>query len=847
MDVSDVVKFFVNARKGDSTGSTGLPREALPPNFSAAINDLKGSIHTFSNTIKFFADAAKNIQDRSNRLINSTIALQESSKAQNTRLIQSIQTLQGKTLEIISQSTLRSLNTIIDKNNKFILDQDKRRAAEFRALEPLLKQQKTSTASQQNMGSGKVKDWFFNSTAEGDFIKGMMDAFSKKPDAVSTDTDTDQDTETAAEALRVPGLQPVKVMEYGDEALRQLCKLFKNCINLKPEKKSEDDCVELCDPCPDCSSKLPNMLPALMKVAVPIAAGAAAVAAVAAVKTAKQTREEANEQTNENEQINEQVNENKVGKQNEKVKRVTEEVPEIAKVPERTVVKPKIKSPYIEEVRTVKSPVEVSPEHPTEITTKAPVEGELVTAGGPPDLVTAEGRAMQQVKSQAARSRVGTELVARGATNTTGTTGPNAGISQSQTSGSSETTNYSFNESGGTGGGGGGPGNAKSSANWSAQERAAFDAGQAKANIPTATPASGPGSSNFVLPKSTQSFLSKLSPYASKLGFGLAAYGVYGFVDRHMVIDQELQSGKITTLEARKLHAYVDYTTTAATGGAVVGGMGGAAGLGALSMGTGAPVGALAGSYGGAMLAESLATRIPFTDINPAQEYVDKYVTEEDEKVEIGKPTFERVKNYKPGTNFSLPQMEQVSDYSEPVAYTKDQYGKTVVIPQELAGADKKKERDAFVQKSVELFKAKVSKNPNLYKDAKGASQFDVYNAEDPNTPIRAFRPGALDYRTELKNDNVNATPPESPLPLNLPNQSTENNSNSDTKELNSSIKKLTTVMEANQYGGDTNVGSSNTTNISNNNSSSGDSYRDYIYLDRDKTRKYNSYRLAMV
>ena len=989
------------AKRDNKVGSRPKERSAIPDNFLSAINDLEESTDIFSNNIKFFANAAKDIQDRSdryNRLIDSTITLQESSKTQNARLVQNIQTLQGRTLEVISQSTLRSLNTIIDKNNKFILDQDKKRAPENKTLEALFKQQKSSTTSQQSTGSGKVKDWFFNSTVEGDFIKSMVDAFSKKSNTDSTDTDPDQDTETAAEALRVPGLQPVKVMEYGDEALRQLCKLFKNCINLKPEKKPGDDCVELCDPCPDCSSKLPGMLPALMAVAVPVAIATAA--AVAAVKTAKRAREKANEQTNENEQTNkneqtnEQGNKNKVGKQKEKVKPVTEEVPAKtpAEVPAKTPADVPAKTPADVPAKTpaevkpvgptqnppigpeapkkVPNPIEtvtvteVETTRPAEVETTRPVEntptakpnprvpaqgqGELVTAGrtvtSPVDSITAGGRATQAVAVQ-----TGSQIVSQASANSpTSTTGPNMGTSQ--TTAGAETTNYRFNQGGGgsiTGGPGNGEGRGDSSGNseggkpgssskWTAAEKAAFAADQARVTpggeipgpasakisaptpaktsssanwteaqklklaeqiksgtsgetstgkspttpegavklpttpegaekIPTATPAST-GSSKFVLPESAQRFLSKLGPYASKLGIGLAAIGVYDFAKRHYIIDQELQSGKITTLEARKLHAYVNFITTASIGGATVGGIAGGAGLGSISMGTGTPVGALVGSTGGAILAGELATNIPFTNVNPAQEWVDKYVTEEDEKVEIGKPTFERTKNRidlgSTGNAFMgqggfAPQTEQVTDYSEPVAYTKDQYGQTVVIPEELAGDDKKKERDVFVQKSVELFKAKVSKNPNLYKDTKGASRFDVYNAEKPDTPVRAFRPGALDYRTELNNDNnntaspsktldnsnINAVPNQPPVPLNPPEATDNEEAIKATQEFNKRLDRLINVLESKdkeQIGGDTNMASSNTTTINNNNTGGSSSPRDYPYESRNLTRIAN-------
>jgi hypothetical protein len=984
-----------------------LPREALPVNFLAAINDLKSSTNTFSETIKFFAIAAKDIQDRSNRynkLIDSTIALQESSKAQNTRLIQSVQTLQGKTLEVISQSTLRSLNTIIDKNNKFILDQDKKRAAEYKFLEPLLKQQKPSAATPQSTGNSKVKDWFFNSTVEGDFIKSMMDAFKKKPDTNSTDTDSDEDTETAAEALRIPALQPVKVMEYGDEALRQLCKLFKNCINLKPEKKAENDCVELCDPCPDCSSKLPNMLPALMKVAAPVAAAAAVTAAVAVAaankKTATETATEQNVATNEVQKTEEQ----RVNAENQKQKVKTSDT-DITEpfVPEEAVSPNEFPGRYSKEevirvmpndIPNITAPVPVTTPAPTTapvpVTTPAPTlvptgpekiperepdikynpnlpgilrpTGPTVSPGIPakPFLTPAQEPFTPYRTSPSRTPARGVPVAIARPANAIVSQGsefanPNVPKSFDTGSGYVDTDVYTRQDGGGgrnSGGGRGGRGSGGSSGgsgggsesggvpfenegNWRGTgEKSSPDNTRFQDNklYPTAEaalagqpppPTLGQIGSKFAKDaasgftpsgikdavketfnptggyimsneqyakiqaennafrtnnlakndgawwaKAANAEYAKPAPdgkvatlankgargiaTATRLAAPLATAGVIAaFVYQHAQIDQDLNSGKIDMLEARKRHIVVDASAAAAAAGGMLGATaaGFLAGLITLPVGmsvVGIPVAAaaegaaiLAGGAAGGMIAESLVS-------GATRKWVDANLKEEDQKVETGKPMFERTKPYKLGSNFSPPQKEQVSDYSEPVTYTKDQYGRTVVIPKELAGPDKKKERDAFIQKSVELFNTKASKNPNLYKNATGAKEFNIYNPNDPNNPIRAYSPGALDYRNEIKNENINAVPPET-LPLSVP-AATNAENKEDTKKLTNSIDKLTETIAANQSGGDTNVGSSNITNVSNNNSSNGDtSTRDYIYLDRNKTRRDNSYREVLV
>lgn len=896
------------ARRESKKGGFPNERKALPDNFLVAINDLKKSTDSFSKTIGFFATAAKDIQDRSNRynkLIDSTIALQESSKAQNARLIQSIQTLQGQTLEVITQSTLRSLNTIIDKNNKFILEQNKK----------------------QNTGSNKVKDWFVSSTTEGAFIKSMMDAFkNKKVESSSTDTDSDEDTETAAEALRVPTLQPVKVMEYGDEALRQLCKLFKNCINLKPEKKTEDDCVELCDPCPDCGTKIPSMLPTF--VSIPVAttiATAAAAAAVAAAKTrtVNETATEAATEAVETALKTNKQNAIKVPKVGVEVNTATpvespgkitpvsptspnkdplvtpEEVPntpatepnvaqpekapvkpepakpktEPAKPTQVPVTKPKT-NPFVEKV-TITRPADITTTRPADITITRPAEV-LVPAGDP----SGKG-GMQQVTVKEPWMRESV-ITSEGPTNSSaGTTGSTTRTNQTTGEPVNVVSEYNGKAGGSSGGGPGGGGSGGdgsggnrggSSNNWTDAQKAEWArihnepappastkitpdnvkfvdnsvSPTAKDSVPklpaTTAPASGPRKW-YEIPKSTQGTISKANTAATVLGHGLAAYGVYDFVKQHYEIDEELKSGKITMLEARKLHAYINYLTLAATGGAAAGGIvGGAVG------GVAAPVTGLAGAVGGGAAAVKLAE-------GPAREWVNKNITEEEEEVKIGKPTFERATDRKFGSTGGAffgqglaPQYETVSPVTEDIAYTKDQYGRLVAIPKELAGKNKKKERDAFVQASVNLFNAKIQKNPELYKGAIGAESFDIIDPANAKNTIKAYKPGLIDYRNEIKDNNLNAVPPDI-LPLSTPTQtSTDNTSTTDIKDLNNSVKKLTSVMETNQSGGDTNVGSSNITNVSNNNSSNGDtSTRDYIYLDRNKTRRDNSYREALV
>ena len=998
----------VQSNKAERNSTGPLPREALPINFLAAINDLKSSTDTFSRTIEFFAIAAKDIQDRSNRynkLIDSTIALQESSKAQNTRLIQSVQTLQGKTLEVISQSTLRSLNTIIDKNNKFILDQDKKRAAEYKSLEPLLKQQKPSTTSQQSTGNSKVKDWFFNSTVEGDFIKSMMDAFKKKTDTNSTDTDSDEDTETAAEALRVPALQPVKVMEYGDEALRQLCKLFKNCINLKPEKKPENDCVELCDPCPDCSSKLPNMLPTLMKVAAPVAAAAAVTAAVAVAaankKTATETATEQNVATNEVQKTEEQ--QASAEKQKQKVKTsdtditdpfVPEEAvsPNDKEFPDRNLEEEVIRvmpndipnttpapttAPNTTPAPTtapVTTPVPTGPENPPiqepdrkwnpnlpgilrptgpTVSPGIPTKPFLTPAQEPftpyrtsPSRTPARGVPVAIARPANAIVSQGSEFANPNVPKNfdTGSGYVDSEVYRRQDGGGGRNTGGGGGGSGGRGSGGDsgsesggvpfenegdwrGTGKKSSPDNTRFQDNKLYPTAEGALAGQTPPPTLGQIGGKFVKDAATgftpsgikdavketftptggyvmskeqyakiqaaneASRVNNLARYdgsklvevanaeylkptpggtvanvANKTGRGIAtatrlaaplatAGVIASFVYQHAQIDQDLNSGKIDMLEARKRHIVVDAASAAAAAGGLLGATtaGFLAGLITLPVGmtvVGLPVAAaaegaaiLAGGAAGGMIAESLVS-------GATRKWVDANLKEEDQKVETGKPGFTRMKERGYGTSGDImyipPSYENASDYKEDVTYTKDQYGRTVVIPKELAGPDKKKERDAFVQKSVELFNAKVTKNPNLYKNATGAKEFNVYDPNDPNKPIRAYSPGALDYRDEIKNENINAMPPET-LPLSVP-AATNAENKEDTKKLTKSIDKLTETIAANQSGGDTNVGSSNITNVSNNNSSNGDtSTRDYIYLDRNKTRRDNSYREALV
>ena len=63
----------------------------------------------------------------------------------------------------------------------------------------------------------------------------------------------------------------------------------------------------------------------------------------------------------------------------------------------------------------------------------------------------------------------------------------------------------------------------------------------------------------------------------------------------------------------------------------------------------------LTGGIAGGVIAQSLVS-------GPTRKWVDANLKEEDQKVETGKPTFERTKNYGlQGTNFSLPQTEQAA------------------------------------------------------------------------------------------------------------------------------------------------------------------------------------------
>ena len=238
---------------GFQTGEAArsVTRDVIPANFIEAIaaltkstDDLKG---TYTTSLNFLINAVKDVQQ-----------LSKEAQTQNTSLIKSIQITQGK-FEEVNLKTTNTLDLLIAKNSKEV------------------KEQKPKT-------DRSYKEFLLNDTIEGQLVSKIMGLFKDKdPKKTDSDVDDDTDVETAAEAQQIPPLQPVKVVEYGDEALRQLCRLFKNCINVKTTSTGDKGCVELCD---KPNSAFNKILGVLGVGGLAVAIGEALVAAIPALATA---------------------------------------------------------------------------------------------------------------------------------------------------------------------------------------------------------------------------------------------------------------------------------------------------------------------------------------------------------------------------------------------------------------------------------------------------------------------------------------------------------------------------------------------------------------------------------
>lgn len=231
-----------------------VSRDVIPANFIEAIADLKKSTDTltvtYTTSLNFLINAVKEVQ----QLSITGHTLMENAQTQNASLIKSIQITQGQSEEV-NLKTLKTLDLLIDKNGKEV------------------KEQKPKTER-------SYKEFLLNDTIEGQLVSKVMGLFKddKIPDP---DVNTNADVETAAEALLIPPLQPVKVMEYSDEALRQLCHLFKNCINVRSTSTGGNGCVELCDKPGSILDKILSGL-GLLSVARAVAPALTAAAAAAA-------------------------------------------------------------------------------------------------------------------------------------------------------------------------------------------------------------------------------------------------------------------------------------------------------------------------------------------------------------------------------------------------------------------------------------------------------------------------------------------------------------------------------------------------------------------------------------
>ena len=228
-------------------------RDVLPANFIEAIaaltkstDNLKG---TYTTSLNFLIEAVKEVQQ-----------LSKQGQTQNASLIKSIQVTQGKFEEVNSKTT-NTLNLLVAKNSKEV------------------KEQKPKTER-------SYKEFLLNDTFEGQLVSKIMGVFKDKdPKEADSNVDNDTDVETAAEAQFIPPLQPVKVMEYSDEALRQLCRLFKNCINIKSTSTGRNGCVDLCDKPGSILGKILSGL-SLLSVARAIAPALSATAVTAMGATA---------------------------------------------------------------------------------------------------------------------------------------------------------------------------------------------------------------------------------------------------------------------------------------------------------------------------------------------------------------------------------------------------------------------------------------------------------------------------------------------------------------------------------------------------------------------------------
>ena len=230
-----------------------VSRDVIPANFIQAIEGSKRSTDTltatYTTSINFLINAGKDVQQ-----------LSKQGQTQNASLIKSIQITQGK-FEEVNLKTTNTLLLLVAKNSKEV------------------KEQKPKTER-------SYKEFLLNDTFEGQLVSKVMGAFKDKdPKKTDSDVDDDTDIETGAEAQFIPPLQPVKVMEYGDEALRQLCRLFKNCINIKSTSTGRNGCVDLCDKPGSILDKILSGL-GLLSVARAVAPALSAAAVAAALATA---------------------------------------------------------------------------------------------------------------------------------------------------------------------------------------------------------------------------------------------------------------------------------------------------------------------------------------------------------------------------------------------------------------------------------------------------------------------------------------------------------------------------------------------------------------------------------
>ena len=238
---------------GFQTGKTArdVSRDVIPANFIQAIEGSKRSTDTltatYTTSINFLINAGKDVQQ-----------LSKQGQTQNASLIKSIQITQGK-FEEVNLKTTNTLNLLVAKNSKEV------------------KEQKPKTER-------SYKEFLLIDTFEGQLVSKIMGVFKDKdPKEADSNVDNDTDVETAAEAQFIPPLQPVKVMEYSDEALRQLCRLFKNCINIKSTSTGRSGCVDLCD---KPNSVFNKILGVLGVGGLAVAIGEALVAAIPALATA---------------------------------------------------------------------------------------------------------------------------------------------------------------------------------------------------------------------------------------------------------------------------------------------------------------------------------------------------------------------------------------------------------------------------------------------------------------------------------------------------------------------------------------------------------------------------------